>query len=139
MHQRWDGQQPLTVLEIRADGIPPARFIQLFQHFEDLFPKFTKDVKCQPLPSVNGFRMVHQRIEMPILMSNRSLFTTYYDIDGLQPGEYQFISSSWGNELYQQKYSKLSGRDVIAQLNLNFIGIKPVKNGQNETVGTYVQ
>lgn len=102
-------------------------------------PRFTKDLKCQSLPPVNGFRTIHQRIEMPILMSNRSLFTTYYDIDGLQPGEYQFISSSWGNEAYQLKYSKLAGRDVIAQLNLNYIGIRPVKNAQNEITGTHVQ
>jgi hypothetical protein len=27
VHQRWDGNCPLTVLEIRADGILPNKFI----------------------------------------------------------------------------------------------------------------
>jgi hypothetical protein len=47
--------------------------------------------------------------------------------------------SGWGNEHYEQKYAKLSGKDVIATLNLNYIGIKPVRNHYGEITGTHLQ
>ena len=37
---------------------------------------------------------------MPIMISNRSFFNTYYHIDGCEPGEYQFIVSGLGNEKF---------------------------------------
>lgn len=27
VHQRWEGNSPLTVLEVIADGVPPQKFI----------------------------------------------------------------------------------------------------------------
>lgn len=59
VHQRIEGESPLTVLEIRADGIQPSKFIQLFQHYEDNMPKFTLDVKINKLPKEQHFRFVH--------------------------------------------------------------------------------
>jgi len=45
---------------------------------------------------------------MPMLVSNRSFFNCYYEIDGSEPGEYQFIVSGCGNEHLENKYARLS-------------------------------
>jgi len=75
---------------------------------------------------------------MPFLISNRSFFNCYYEIDGSEPGEYTFIISGWGNEFYQKKYAKLSGRDVVGVTNLNYFSIRPVRNHYGDVVGTHI-
>lgn len=76
---------------------------------------------------------------MPFLISNRSFFNCYYEIDGSEPGEYQFIVSGWGNDFLANKYAKLAGKNVIGTVNINYIGIRPYKNHYGDIVGTYVQ
>lgn len=139
IHQRWDGNSPLTVLEIRADNIQPEKFIQFFQHYEEKMPLFQENVRITRLPNDHGFKVVHQRVEMPFLISNRSFFNCYYEIDGSEPGEYQFIVSGWGNEFLATKYAKMAGKNVIGTVNINYIGIRPYKNHYGEVVGTFVQ
>ena len=91
------------------------------------------------LPDDHGFKVVHQRVEMPFLISNRSFFNCYYEIDGSEPGEYQFIVSGWGNEFLEHKYAKLAGKNVIGTININYLGIRPYKNSYGEVVGTHIQ
>jgi len=76
---------------------------------------------------------------MPFLMRNRSFYNTYYEIDGSEPGEYTFIVSGWGNEPFQQKYKKISRKDVVGVINLNYYNIRPVRNHYGDIVGTHVQ
>lgn len=73
---------------------------------------------------------------MPLLVSNRSFFNCYYEIDGSEPGEYQFMASGWGNEHLELKYAKIVGKDVVGTVNLNYISIKPVRNHFGEITGT---
>lgn len=75
---------------------------------------------------------------MPVMISNRSFFNTYYHIDGCEPGEYQFIVSGIGNEEFVKKHSRIVGRDVVGVINLNFIGVRPIRNKDFEVTGTFV-
>lgn len=81
---------------------------------------------------------MHQRYEMPFMINNRSFFNTYYHIDGSEPGEYQFIVSGMGNEKFAKKHARLAGRDVIGIININFIGVRPIRNADHEVIGTFV-
>lgn len=73
---------------------------------------------------------------MPLLVCNRSFFNCYYEIDGCEPGEYQFIASGWGNEHLEHKYAKLVGKDVLGTVNINYIQIKPVRDHFGKITGT---
>ena len=76
---------------------------------------------------------------MPFMINNRSFFNTYYHIDGCEPGEYQFIVSGQGNEKFAKKHARVAGRDVIGRIDINFIGVRPIRNKDYEVVGTFVQ
>ena len=73
------------------------------------------------------------------MINNRSFFNTYYHIDGCEPGEYQFIVSGLGNQAYAQKHSRIVGRDVLGTVNINFIGVRPIRNKDFDVIGTFVQ
>lgn len=139
VHQRWEGNSPLTVLEVVADGVPPQKFIQFFHNQHEIMPKYNKMIKVKKIDEDAGFLVVHQRWKMPWMMSNRSFFNTYYHIDGCEPGEYQFIVSSYGNEEFVRKHAACAGKDVIGEMNINYIGIKPARNYRGEIYGTYLQ
>ena len=92
-----------------------------------------------PVDQEGGFDIVHQRFEMPAFISNRSFFNTYYHIDGSEPGEYQFIVSGRGNEHFVKKHKSRIGRDVVGRVNLNYMGIKPIRNLHGDVIGTHIQ
>ena len=66
-------------------------------------------------------------MKLPVMLSNRTIFNTLYQVEGAEQGEYHFIISSKGNEPYAKAYSHLTGKDVIAQTYLNFFWVKPYK------------
>ena len=90
------------------------------------------------LPNEQQFRLVHQRLEMPFIFKERSFYNTYYEIDGSEPGEYQFMASGLGNTHIQKKFATLSKNHVIGMMHLNYIAIKPVIGAHGSTVGTHL-
>lgn len=98
-----------------------------------------KKMKVTPIDWDGDFQVVHQRYEMPLCINNRSFINTYYQIEGCEPGEYQFISSGLGNEELVKKHAKLVGRDVLGFVNINFIGVRPIHNKDFDVIGTFVQ
>ena len=96
-------------------------------------------MKVKKVDEDAGFTIVHQRWKMPWMLSNRSFFNTYYHIDGCEPGEYQFIASGHGNEEFVRKHAALAGKDVIGEMNINYIGIRPARNYRGEIYGTFLQ
>lgn len=73
------------------------------------------------------------------MLSNRSFFNTYYHIDGAEPGEYQFIASGHGNEEFARKHAAHAGKDVVGEVNINYIGIRPARNYRGDIYGTFLQ
>jgi hypothetical protein len=59
VHQRWEGNSPLTVLEVIADGVPPQKFIQFFHHQHEIMPKYNKMIKIKKIDEDAGFLVVH--------------------------------------------------------------------------------
>ena len=76
---------------------------------------------------------------MPAFMSNRSFFNTYYHIDGAEPGEYQFMVSGKGNDEFEKKYKDRIRRDVLGRVNINYLGIKPIRDKHGDVIGTHIQ
>lgn len=105
----------------------------------EILPTFNKKVRLRQVDSDGDFKIVHHRYKMPFMIANRSFFNTYYHIDGEEPGEYQFIVSGLGNEKFVKKHAKTAGKDVIGRFDLNFFGIRPLRNKDHDIVGTFVQ
>lgn len=59
-------------------------------------------------------------------------------MDGCEPGEYQFIVSGLGNEEFIKKHKRKAKKDVIGQIHLNYIGVRPIRDKDYTIVGTFV-
>ncbi len=103
-----------------------------------MLPTYDKRITIKEVDKEDNFDIHHWRFEMPLLITNRSFFNTQYHIEGSETGEYQFIVSGLGNEEYIKKHSKVAKSDVIGIFNLNYLGIKPLRNAYGDVVGTYV-
>ena len=73
------------------------------------------------------------------MINNRSFFNTYYHIDGAEPGEYQFMVSGKGNDEFEKKYKDRIRRDVLGRVNINYLGIKPIRDKHGDVIGTHIQ
>ena len=136
----WEGNgTALNIIECKVNNVHPNKFIDYFKNVVTLLPQYNKKVKLTPIDSDGPFQIVHQRYTMPFMISTRSFFNTYYHIDGCEPGEYQHIASGRGNEEFIEKHKRLAGRDVIGNILINFISVRPVRNKEYQIVGTFIQ
>ena len=126
-------------MEVKVQDVMPEQFIEYFRNQMEILPSYNSKVSITPIDRDGDFQICHQRYEMPIMISNRSFFNTYYHIDGCEPGEYQFIVSGRGNEHFAAKHSRLAGRDVVGIVHINCIGVRPIRNKNFEVIGTFVQ
>ena len=140
-HQMWEGNggTALSIVEVKVRDLQPEQFIEYFKNQIKILPEYNKSVKITPVDWDGDFQIVHNRFEMPFMISNRSFFNTYYHIDGSEPGEYQFIVSGRGNEEFAKKHARIAGKDVIGTVHINFIGVRPIRNSDYEVIGTFVQ
>lgn len=128
-HMMWEGNgTALNICEVKVPDLMPEQFIEFFKNQQEILPQFNKKVEIQPIDKDGDFIVTHQRYEMPFMINNRSFFNAYYQIDGCETGEYQFIVSGVGNEAFAKKHARLANRDVIGLIHINFIGVRPIRN-----------
>ena len=46
--------------------------------------------------------------------------------------------SGLGNEKFAKKHAYVAGKDVVGRIDLNFIGVRPMRNKEFDIVGTFV-
>ena len=138
-HQLWEEQGiALNICEARIRDLLPIQFIEVLRNQLTTLPAYNKKVNLQKVDTDGDFDIIHQRYEMPFMIYNRSFFNTYYNIEGCEPGEYQFIVSGVGNEEFAKKHAKKCGRDVVGVVLINFIGVRPIKNSSGDIIGTFL-
>lgn len=60
-----------------------------------------------------GYRIIHQRIQTPIMVSNRSIMHCFYTVPTTD-GTYLHYSSSQGNEAFLEKHKAKLEKDVVS-------------------------
>ena len=98
-------------------------------------PKMNSEVKLTELESVDGNRVLHQQIKMPIMMSNRSVINMLHLIEK-DDGTVIFLNTSQGNEDLIEKYKDKIGKDVVALNYFNYTVLKPIEGGMDITIAT---
>ena len=96
-------------------------------------PKIVTNITIKEIAQEQGTVIVHYHIKTPFIVSNRCIFNAYYHIHSAETnGEYTFITSSAGNEEYVENNYELIGKDVLADMPINYVNIKPIFDGTND-------
>merc|ERR1712079_155442 len=66
---------------------------------------------------------------MPLMITNRSIITTFYEHTDEDTGYRNLFHSSLGNETIQESRSSLIGKDVVANMILTFMQSRPYDGG----------
>ena len=125
---------PKTVVEYRAEGVTPNMYQGFSYNVVRELPKVMTNFTIKPIVEEEGeiYQVVHHHIKTPFIVSNRSIFPTYYHVHSAElEGEYTFITSSAGNDTYVEENFDLIGSDVIADMHLNYVNVKPIHGGIN--------
>lgn len=78
----------MNICELKVPDVMPEQFIDFFRNRMEILPTYHKKVQIKAIDKDGDFQIVHQRFEMPFMINNRSMFNTYYLIDGSEPGEF---------------------------------------------------
>ena len=80
------------------------------------------------LPDDEGHKVYLLKMKMPMVISNRSIVTCYYEAQK-EDGTRVLLNSSRGNEEIQAANADKIGKDVIASIGLNYISWKAYDGG----------
>ena len=80
------------------------------------------------LEDSEGCKVYHMKQKLPMIISNRSIITCFYQ-DELEDGTKILIHSSKGNEAITQSRSAEIGSDVVADMIIAYWAFKPYDGG----------
>ena len=113
-HQIFETAEPITVAEMDAPNVTVDQMKKFFSVFEKEYNLVNDRAKMERLEDDNGYKILHYIIVTPRLVTNRIMFPCLYEIDG-ENGEYTFISSTRGQEAWNEKHKDLIGKLVISE------------------------
>ena len=77
--------------------------------------------------------MYHMKLKLPWYVRDRSAVVSYYRRQ-LEDGSLNIISSTFGNEDYEERHKDLIGKDVVASQLIGSTTYKPHKGGVEVTM-----
>ena len=80
------------------------------------------------LPDDEGHKVYLLKMKMPMVISNRSILTCYYEAQK-EDGTRILMNSSRGNEEIQAANASKIGKDVVASIGINYVSWKAYNGG----------
>lgn len=72
-----------------------------------------------------------------MIVSNRSIIQTFYNVERTDGG-FTSLQSSVGNEELEKKYAKVIGSDCIAQAFVVYFDVTPIVDADGKVTGSRV-
>ena len=103
----------LTVAKHRADGYTQEKFLQWKDDQIGAQAAMNARMTPEKIDDIEGHPTYHLKMNMPMILSNRSIITTQYETKD-DEGNIIVINSSQGNEKVIEARKAQIGSDVVA-------------------------
>ena len=118
----------VTMSKLRADGLTVEQLQPWLSDPSNLLVTLNSRMERTPLPDDEGHKIWHFKVNMPMVISNRSLITCYYHVE-LADGFTAVLHSSEGNEAQVAANTAEIGSNVIANNQITMTAYKPYDGG----------
>ena len=120
----------VTVSKAKVPGLTIENFKEFGKSILNNTTKLDPKLSITALEDIDGHKMTHTTIKMPMMMSNRSIFNIYHPTD-CEDGSFKGLVSSKGTEAFvtSTEGKKLLGKNVLATNHVNFRHIVPYDGG----------
>merc|ERR1712113_276671 len=118
----------ITLIRYRADGLTEEQLEQWRQDPTAVQAAMNSKMTRVILPEDEGQKVVLIKMKMPMVISNRSIVTCYYE-DQKEDGTRILLNSSRGNEQIQAANADKIGKDVVASIGINYLSTKAYDGG----------
>jgi len=108
-----------------------------FYNYGQEMPAAQSNLRLSKIGSCDeGVDVHHMRIITPFIVSNRSMFVSWYHLHSREEnGAYIFVASQAGNDNFAREQINKIGSDVQGDYNINYVRVTPIFNGSNEVTG----
>ena len=118
----------ITLIKYRADGLTEEQLEQLTRDPTAVSAAMNSKLTRVVLPEDEGHKVFLMKMKMPMVISNRSIVTCYYEAQK-DDGTRIIMNSSRGNEEIQAANADKIGKDVVANITLNYVSMKAYDGG----------
>ena len=123
-----DEGNAITLVKWRCDGITMDTMKQYIDDPPQVGTVINSRMTKVDLGEDDGCKQYHLKMNMPMILSNRSVVTTLYNLPS-KDGDATVLMSSKGNEAKVASLSAEIGSDVVANQIINFLHMKPYDGG----------
>ena len=118
----------VTMMKYRADGLTLEQWEQWRQDPTAIACAVNDKVTREILPDDEGHRVIHIKLKMPLVISNRSMITCFYETEK-EDGTKVIFHSSRGNEDIVAANAAKIKKDVVANNEITYMSWKPYDGG----------
>ena len=118
----------ITLIKYRADGLTEEQLEQWTRDPSAVSAAMDSKLTRVVLPEDEGHKVILMKLKMPMVISNRSIVTCYYEAQK-EDGTRIIMNSSRGNEEIQAANADKIGKDVVANITLNYVSMKAYDGG----------
>ena len=117
-----------TMIKYRCDGLTLEQWEQWRQDPTLVSTQLNNKLQRELLPDDEGHKVVLLKMKMPLVISNRSIVTCFYEAEK-EDGTKIIMHSSRGNEEIAAANAAKIGKDVIGNNEITYMSWKPYEGG----------
>ena len=119
----------VTIIKYRCDGFTEEHWNRWKADSVGVQVAMNDRLSSTKLENDEGHRVYHLHMKMPLIISNRTIITTFYEHNDEATGFRNVFHSSQGNEVIIAARKDEIGSDVVANMLLTFMSSKPYEGG----------
>ena len=117
-----------TMIKYRVNGLTLEQWEQWTRDPTLVMTQLNSKMSREVLPDDEGHKVYLLKMKMPMMISNRSTLTCYYETEK-EDGTKIIMSSSRGNETIATANASKIGKDVVANNVISYTSWKPYDGG----------
>ena len=119
---------PCGMIKYRCDGLTLEQWEQWRRDPTHVGTQLNGKLQREFLPDDEGHKVVLLKMKMPLVISNRSIVTCFYEIEK-EDGTKIIMHSSRGNEEIVAANAAKIGKDVVGNMAITYMSWKPYEGG----------
>ncbi len=119
---------PCIVTKGTLAGMTLEAHKEFRENMKENLKRLNPKVTMEKLEEADGIKILHQHVEMPFMVTNRSFIVAAHIMEN-DDGSLESLMTTTGNEDMQEKYKSKIGGDVVAITHFNYTKLTPCDGG----------
>ena len=125
----WLGDVPIVLTKMSADGLTSEHVEGFIADPPKVLDAIDPNMTTRQLPDQDGRKTYQFSVATPMMVSDRTMFITYYPIKDEATGTVTMCAGSIGNQHFEESETEAIGSHVVGVIPCSYVRFTPREGG----------